>query len=294
MGTSSSSQDQSRTQQKKPSRTPPSAPSPPPLPSMPPIIFEDDPMLDYSPETWAASMIGTSGLLYRFSESLVYKSNVTRREASLMERAGNLTLRLVTRVISKESGFGSCGSPASHNGTGTTKAVIMEFGKRFRPSDIPPPRLRAVVVEMFMLVQTLHDKHGIVHGDIKPSNFLWGMDGRLKLADFSSARFIEEEAESWNSSYVTERYLTPERMRQREGTAVEQGGNGTERTPPPKVFDDYYALGVTLWSLFTGREPVNRQFNQRNIRRLDLVEVSDDLVRRWIWKVFKMGGCRFW
>lgn len=254
----------------------------PPLPSMPQTIDEDDPMLDYAPETWIASMIGSSGLLYRFSESLVYKSNVTPREADLMEAAGNLTLRPLTRVIWRGS-----------RPTTGTKAVIMEFGKRFRPGDIAPPRLRAVVIEMFLLVQTLHDQHGIVHGDIKLSNFLWGRDGRLKLADFSSARFIEENPDSWNSSYVTEPYLTPDRMRQREESAVD-GVNRTGRTPAPKVFDDYYALGITLWSIFTGKKPVNHQFNQRNIRRLDLAEVNDDLVRRWIRKVFKMAGCRFW
>ncbi|KAK3317624.1 kinase-like domain-containing protein [Cercophora scortea] len=244
--------------------------------SMPTAIEEDDPMLDYPAEEWIKSMMGKSGLLYRFSESLVYKSNVTPREADLMEAAGDLTLRPRTRVIWKGS------RPA----TGT-KAIIMEYGKRFKPKDIPPNRRRNVVLEMFVLVEKLHGQRGIVHGDIKQSNFLWGRDGHLKLADFGSARFIEENPDSWNSSYATEAYFTPERMRKRDS----HGNSGM--IPAPTVFDDYYALAVTLWGFFTGKTPEDGQFNQKNIKKADVAEVDDDLVRRWIRKVFRMAGCRF-
>ncbi|KAK3689391.1 kinase-like domain-containing protein [Podospora appendiculata] len=244
--------------------------------SMPTSIEEDDPMLDYPAEEWIKSMMGKSGLMYRFSESLVYKSNVTPREADLMEAAGDLTLQPRTRVIWKGS------RPA----TGT-KAIIMEYGKRFKPRDIPSNRKRNVVLEMFVLVEKLHGQRGIIHGDIKQSNFLWGRDGCLKLADFGSARFIEETPDSWNSSYATEAYFTPERMRKRD----EQGNSGM--IPAPTVFDDYYALAVTLWSFFTGKTPEDGQFNQKNIKKANVAEVDDDLVRRWIRKVCRMAGCRF-
>ncbi|KAM7198736.1 Protein kinase-like domain containing protein [Naviculisporaceae sp. PSN 640] len=227
-------------------------------------------------------MIGTSGLLYRFSESLVYKLLVSQREYLLMDAAGPLTLRPLTRVLWKDTNQNRLKGIVE----GRTKAVIMEFGKKFRPSDIPPHKLRNVVIDMLMLVQMLHNQCGIVHGDIKPSNFLWGREGRLKIAGFNSARFIEEDPDLWSDEHVSEAFLTPERMRTREGKV--------KRTPAPKVFDDYYALGITLWWVYTGKSPANGQFNRRDIRKSDLGEVPDELVRRWIRKVFKMAGCRFW
>lgn len=114
--------------------------------------------------------------------------------------------------------------------------------------------------------------------------------------NFTSARFIEEDPELWSDANVSEIFLIPERMRLRKETSGdgENGnGEGRRRTPPPTVFDDYYALGVTLWSILTGKRPVNHQFNQRNIRKSDLMEVQDDFVRWWIRKVFNMAGCQF-
>ncbi|KAK4160863.1 kinase-like domain-containing protein [Cladorrhinum sp. PSN259] len=240
---------------------------------LPRIIDDDDPILDFPPEQWIASMIGNTGLLYRFSDDLVYKSNVTPREADMMEAAGDLTMRPLSRVIWKGS-----------RRTNGTKAVIMEAGKRFRGSRIPQEKRRQVVVEMFQILEKLHGK-GIVHGNIKESNFLWSRkDGQLKVVDFSSARFIEESKESWNSTYVTNAYLTPSRMAYRE---QRQG------LPAPAVFDDYFALAITLWGFYTGKPPGSRQFNQVNIRRSDLAEVRDDMIRGWIRKVFRMAGCKF-
>ncbi|KAK0609409.1 kinase-like domain-containing protein [Immersiella caudata] len=214
-------------------------------------------------------MIGTTGLLYRFSTHLVYKSNVTPRVAKLMESAGpSVTLPPISRVVWK----------GSRPDTGT-KAIIMELGRKFRARDIPPDQRRSVVVEMFGLLEKLHNDKGIVHGDIKETNFLWSRDGKLRLVDFSSARFITEEKSGWDESFSTEAYFTPIR-----GV---QGG-----VPAPTVFDDYYALAVTLWAMYAARKPGRRQFNQKTIWRTDLAKVEDDMVRAWIKKVFKMAGCR--
>jgi len=37
-------------------------------------------------------------------------------------------------------------------------------------------------------VAYLHNVAGVVHGDLKPDNLLMGADGRVRIADFGSAR----------------------------------------------------------------------------------------------------------
>ncbi|KAK0659460.1 hypothetical protein QBC41DRAFT_287071 [Cercophora samala] len=261
----------------------PRAPEPSPTAALPLIIDDDDPILDFPPERWIASMIGNTGMLYRFSDDLVYKSNITPREVELMEAAGSLTMRPLSRVVWK----------GSRPSTGT-KAVIMEGGEPFRARRIPVHKRHKCVVEMFLVVENLH-KRGIVHGNIKESKFIWGNCSftsstgqqlpakRLKMIDFAGARFMEENKDSWNSLHVTNSYLTPKRMQ-----CLEQG----LMLPAPTVFDDYYALAVTLWAFFTGKTPGNRQFNRKYIRKEDLAEVEDEMIKGWIRKVFTMAGCK--
>lgn len=265
----------------------PRVPEPsPPTAALPLIIDDDDPILDFPPERWIASMIGNTGMLYRFSDDLVYKSNMTSREVELMEAAGSLTMRPLSRVVWK----------GSRPSTGT-KAVIMEGGEPFRARRIPIHKRHKCVVEMFLVVENLH-KRGIVHGNIKESKFIWGNcrptsfspgqqqqqpAKRLKMVDFAGARFIEENKDRWNSLHVTNSYLTPKRMQ-----CLEQG----LPLPAPTVFDDYYALAITLWSFLTGKTPGNRQFNRKYIKKEDLAEVEDEMIKGWIRKVFTMAGCK--
>ncbi|KAK0713210.1 hypothetical protein B0T26DRAFT_677574 [Lasiosphaeria miniovina] len=293
-------------------RHPMSGPPPPPPPALPPTMEENDPMFDYPPENWIASMIGTEGLVYRFSDALAYKSHVTPREVDLMEAAGgDLAVRVLTRVVWKGA--------RPHTGT---KSAIMELGRRFsfRDDMSDGADRHACVADMFLLLERLHcgasggkgRGRGIVHGDIKESSFVWGRDGRLRFVNFASARFVDEPPDAWDPAHTTEAYFTPKRMgwrdqQIRQSVAVTDDGSGASTNgsggtavammpmvPPPRVFDDYYALAVTLWSMYTGKKPRGRQFNQVNIRRSDLAEVDDEMVRAWIRKVFKMAGCRFW
>ncbi|KAK4177906.1 hypothetical protein QBC36DRAFT_326059 [Triangularia setosa] len=267
----------------------PRAFDPSPTAVLPLVIDDDDPLLDFPPERWVASMIDNTGMLYRFSDDLVYKSNTTPREVDLMEAAGGLTMRLLSRIVWK----------GSRPSTGT-KGVIMEAGEPFRAQRIPMHKRHKCVVEMFLVVENLH-KRGIIHGNIKESKFIWGncnssssssqqyhgqqqpAKRRLKMIDFAGARFMEENKDCWNSLHVTNSYLTPKRMQ-----CLEQG----LLLPAPTVFDDYYALAITLWSFFTRKTPGNRQFNCKYIKKEDLAEVEDEMIKGWIRKVLTMAGCK--
>ncbi len=83
-------------------------------------------------------------------------------------------------------------------------------------------------------------EHGIVHGDIKPSNILLHESKHVYLADFGLARHMQETSDTSQHSIVqgTPEYMAPELT--------------TQAATPSS---DIYALGVLLYQMLTGRPP---------------------------------------
>jgi serine/threonine protein kinase len=245
--------------------------------SMPPTIRSEDPLMQCPDGKWLTSLIGLGGggFVHKFSNTLVYKAGkVSRREVDLMEAAGDVAMKVVTRVLKVHT----------WNGVEEThvNGVVMELGRKFNHLKMHPATRRDVAIQMFQLIDVLHNKCGIVHGDIKPENFVWGVDNQLKLIDFGFARFVEETDEDWPAnSYLTPIYARKERTK---------CASHRHRCRPPTVFDDYYALAVTLWEMFTRTIPVTDQFSGgKDIKRSDLRKVDDKLIQWWIEKVFRMA-----
>ncbi len=95
-----------------------------------------------------------------------------------------------------------------------------------------------IAIRLTRAVAALH-KLDIIHRDIKPENVMITADGGLKLIDLGVARLPRVDEFAASEIPGTPSYLAPEMF----------GGNlGDEQT-------DLYALGVTLWRLFTGRYP---------------------------------------
>jgi len=88
-------------------------------------------------------------------------------------------------------------------------------------------------------LQYLHDK-GFLHHDLKPANILLTRKGVVKLVDYSlgGSNLLSWLDSSW-VEHVTPMYVAPELIRNEKAT--------------PQT--DMYALGITLYQMYTERMP---------------------------------------
>lgn len=106
-----------------------------------------------------------------------------------------------------------------------------------------------IAIRLSKGVAALH-RLGVAHRDIKPDNVILEADGGLKLIDLGVARLprVEEFAEA--EAPGTPGYKAPEMF---------AGAPGDART-------DQYALGVTLYRIFTGDYPSGQETEFSRIR----------------------------
>lgn len=80
---------------------------------------------------------------------------------------------------------------------------------------------------------------GLVHGDIKPANILFGANGEAKVVDFGLASFIGQQREDEGQVWGTPYYIAPEKARKKK----------------VDYRSDIYSLGATMFHALSGRPP---------------------------------------
>ena len=143
--------------------------------------------------------------------------------------------------------------------TGGSLRSVLDRGRLLSPS-------QALIVGLDACRGLDHaHRRGLVHGDIKPSNLLFGDDRRLRVADLGIARLIAEANGDDVSSMdlASARYVSPEHAQHRpiDGKA------------------DVYSLALTLVEAVTGQMPFGGDTTVAALtNRIDkLLPVSADL-----------------
>ena len=119
---------------------------------------------------------------------------------------------------------------------GMTLRQLLASGRRLLPE-----RALEITSGVLSALDYAH-RHGIVHRDIKPGNFMLTRSGNVKVMDFGIARAINEAGSTMTATSAvmgTAQYLSPEQAR---GEVVD-------------ARSDLYSTGVLLYELLTGEPP---------------------------------------
>jgi len=100
---------------------------------------------------------------------------------------------------------------------------------------LPVSERLALFRQVLSAVDYAH-RHLIVHGDLKPSNILVTEEGAVKLLDFGTSRFLDEETKTVTAAALTPKYASPEQL----------------RGEPLTMASDVFSLGMILYELLTG------------------------------------------
>jgi serine/threonine protein kinase len=96
-------------------------------------------------------------------------------------------------------------------------------------------------------------EHGLIHGDIKPTNLMVTRTGSIKVTDFGLARHAKHDpaAAASDTFHGTPEYLSPEVIK---GSAIDQRS-------------DIYSLGATFYHMLASRPPFTGDTPQQIIRQ---------------------------
>ncbi len=114
-----------------------------------------------------------------------------------------------------------------------------------------------IAIQVAQGIAAAHEQN-IVHRDIKPQNMLISKDGKVKVADFGTARVVTAQTQG-SVAVGSVHYISPEQAR---------GGYSDARS-------DIYSLGITMYEMVTGHLP----FEGENAVSVALAHVEEPITR---------------
>ncbi|KAK6336858.1 hypothetical protein TWF718_009647 [Orbilia javanica] len=210
------------------------------------------------------------------------KEHCQEREIELTKLAGDCSVKVYGHVVRFDSGP----DRKQPREVGLVMELARPLPEYARQADgSGKHRIKA---EMIALVERLHTQYNMVHGDIKPDNFLVCEDNKIKLCDFEGGRLVDESVEIWESLEplaLNGRY-TPQYMNKTRDTFV-----------PPTKDDDWYALAISIWEIYTDKDAFEGIYEEEDLvllhstgQTVDLNEVKDVETREWIRGILRKGG----
>jgi tRNA A-37 threonylcarbamoyl transferase component Bud32 len=124
------------------------------------------------------------------------------------------------------------------------------------------PQIRELACQMCQTLEYLHSlTPPVVHRDFTPDNLILGSDGILKLVDFNVAQ--QTESTATGTVVGKHAYLPPEQFRGR-----------------PSTQSDIYAMGATLYYLFTGEDPEPITSSKPSHKGVEISPELDQIIAR--------------
>lgn len=115
---------------------------------------------------------------------------------------------------------------------------IRDYLRKNEQGHLSESETRRILRDVISGLIYLHNKN-IVHHDIKLENFIIGMNGKIKIADFGLSTILKDNDQKQYTICGTTNYFSPE-MLKKEGCGFEA---------------DIWAIGVAAFIMLTGRPP---------------------------------------
>ena len=201
------------------------------------------------------------GHVYNYKDRFAIKWNCWGRELEIMKLAGDCSITPRGKVFNDDRVMG----------------IIMDLGQPIVVSSLNTSSRKELMNRIINLVNALHQKK-ILHGDIKLANILISPDGSLRFCDFEGSQ-MEKCREAPENQTLN--WISRERLMHLD-------------LPLCKA-DDYYALGMTIWEVFSGKVPfegLEEDQVEKAIlagKSVDLAVISEVDVRETIAKYLMMG-----